>query len=54
MSSTAAWMVLIFGYMLPLAHVVASPAGGAWLPPAGARCPLGPRNDNNMGSGPGP
>ncbi len=43
MSATAAWMVLIFGYLLPLAHVLLSPAGGAWLPPAGARCPFAPR-----------
>ncbi len=43
MSPTAAWMVLIFGYLLPLAHVLLSPAGGAWLPPAGAGCPFAPR-----------
>ncbi len=43
MSPTAAWMALIFGYLLPLAHVLLLPAGGAWLPPAGARCPVGPR-----------
>ncbi len=43
MSPIAAWMALIFGYLLPLAHVVLSPAAGAWSPPAGARCPFAPR-----------
>lgn len=43
MGETAAWMVVIFGYALPLIHVVLSPAGGAWRAPAGARCPLAPR-----------
>lgn len=38
-----AWLILILGYALPLLHVALSPAGGPWTPPAGARCPLGPR-----------
>jgi len=27
----------------PLVHVAVSPRAGSWRPPAGARCPLGPR-----------
>ena len=38
-----AWMIVIFGYLLPMTHVVLSRRGGAWLPPPGSRCPLGPR-----------
>jgi hypothetical protein len=44
MSQTViAWAILIFGFALPLLHVVLSPKSGAWRPPAGSRCPLGPR-----------
>jgi hypothetical protein len=44
MSATViAWLVLVFGFLLPLAHVVLSPRGGSWTPPPGARCPFGPR-----------
>ncbi len=42
-SAAIAWLVLAFGYGLPLLHVVLSRRGGAWTPPPGARCPLGPR-----------
>lgn len=38
-----AWLILIFGFMLPLLHVVLSPRSGPWTPPPGANCPLGPR-----------
>ena len=38
-----AWLILLFGYLLPLAHVAVSPAAGPWRAPAGARCPIGPR-----------
>ena len=38
-----AWLVLIVGYLLPLAHVALSPRAGPWRSPPGARCPLGPR-----------
>lgn len=38
-----AWLIVIFGYLLPLAHVLLSPSGGRWTPPPGSRCPLGPR-----------
>ena len=38
-----AWLILIFGWILPLAHVLFSPRGGSWMPPPGSRCPLGPR-----------
>ena len=38
-----AWLILGFGYLLPLAHVLLSPRGGGWTPPPGSSCPLGPR-----------
>ena len=43
MSPVVAWLILIVGLALPLAHVVLSPRAGSWTPPPGARCPLGPR-----------
>jgi len=38
-----AWLILGFGYLLPLAHVALSRRGGSWTPPPGSGCPLGPR-----------
>ncbi len=38
-----AWLLLIGGYLLPLAHVALSPKAGSWRPPPGSGCPLGPR-----------
>ncbi len=38
-----AWLVLVFGFALPLVHVAASPRSGPWGPPPGSGCPLGPR-----------
>ncbi len=38
-----AWLVLILGFVLPLAHVGFAAKGGSWRPPPGARCPFGPR-----------
>lgn len=35
--------ILILGYALPLLHVALSAKAGPWRPPAGARCPFGPR-----------
>ena len=43
MTPALAWTVLLLGWVLPLAHVLASPRSGPFLPPPGARCPLGPR-----------
>lgn len=43
MTPEIAWLILIVGFALPLAHVVASPKSGPWRPPPGARCPFGPR-----------
>ncbi len=44
MSATIiAWLVLVFGFVLPLAHVAGSTKGGPWRPPPGAGCPFGPR-----------
>jgi hypothetical protein len=41
--TVTAWLILILGYLLPLAHVGLSPRGGSWRPPPGTRCPFGPR-----------
>ncbi|MBM3565845.1 MAG: hypothetical protein FJX42_07020 [Alphaproteobacteria bacterium] len=38
-----AWIFLIGGLVLPVIHVLLSPAAGTWRPPAGAGCPFGPR-----------
>jgi len=38
-----AWLILAVGFVAPLLHVALSRRGGPWLPPPGARCPLGPR-----------
>ncbi len=42
-ATTIAWLVLVFGFALPLAHVACSAKGGSWRPPPGAGCPFGPR-----------
>lgn len=42
-ASQLGWIVLVFGYLLPLAHVALSPRGGPWRPAPGAGCPFGPR-----------
>ncbi|MDZ7712963.1 MAG: hypothetical protein U5L06_07540 [Rhodovibrio sp.] len=38
-----AWAILLFGFVLPLAHVAASRLSGPWTPPPGSKCPFGPR-----------
>lgn len=38
-----AWLVLVFGFALPLVHVAVSARGGPWRPHPGAGCPFGPR-----------
>jgi hypothetical protein len=43
MSPDFAWAVLLVGWALPLAHVLFSRQSGPFRPPAGSRCPLGPR-----------
>lgn len=43
MDVTLAWTILIVGTVLPTLHVLISPRAGSWTPPAGARCPFGPR-----------
>ena len=43
MSPTAAWLFLVFFYLLPIGHVVTSPKGGPWRMPPEARCPFSPR-----------
>lgn len=42
-AKVTAWLIVAFGYLLPLAHVLLSPRGGRWTPPPGSGCPLGPR-----------
>ena len=43
MSPAAAWTILIFGFALPLLHVLVSPYGGSWKAPLESSCPIGPR-----------
>jgi len=43
MNTTAAWTVLIIGFVLPLLHVVFSPRSGPWKTPLESKCPFGPR-----------
>ncbi len=43
MSPAAAWILVIFGYVLPLLHVALSPKAGPWRMPRDAGCPLSPR-----------
>jgi len=43
MNSTAAWIFLIFGFVLPMAHILLSSKSGQWTAPEGAGCPIGPR-----------
>ena len=42
-SAAIPWLVLFTFYGLPLLHVALSRKGGGWRPPAGSRCPFGPR-----------
>ncbi|PWC33749.1 hypothetical protein [Azospirillum sp. TSO35-2] len=43
LSALAPWLILFALYGLPLLHVALSRRGGGWRPPAGSRCPFGPR-----------
>lgn len=43
LGTLVAWAILIFGWLLPLAHVALSRRAGPWRPPPGSGCPLGPR-----------
>lgn len=38
-----AWTVLVFGTLVPIAHVLVSRHSGPWTPPPGTRCPFGPK-----------
>jgi len=38
-----AWLILLLGWVLPLAQVASSPKSGPWGPPPASRCPIGPR-----------
>ncbi len=42
-ATLTAWLVIVLGYGLPLAHVALSPRAGSWRPPPDAGCPLGSR-----------
>ena len=41
-SVVIAWLIVI-SFLLPLLHVVLSPALGPWRAPKGTRCPFSPR-----------
>ncbi len=43
MTGWTAAIILAAGFVLPLVHVAVSKRGGPFLPPPGARCPMGPR-----------
>ncbi len=43
MDQLIAWGILIFGTVLPAAHVAFAPGVGGWSAAKGARCPFGPR-----------
>jgi hypothetical protein len=43
MSATTAWIVLLLWLVLPTLHVLLSAKSGSWRPPAGSKCPFGPR-----------
>jgi hypothetical protein len=42
-AAAIAWLIVIFGFAVPMGHVAFSPRGGTWTPPPGSRCPFGPR-----------
>jgi hypothetical protein len=43
MSQTAAIVLFLALYVAPLLHVLFAPGAGPFRPPAGSRCPIGPR-----------
>ena len=43
MSPLIGWIAVLILLVAPLIHVAISPRGGPFAPPAGSRCPLGPR-----------
>ena len=43
MSPTIAWIFLIVGFVLPIAHILVSPKSGPWKASEGAGCPIGSR-----------
>ena len=43
MSPLIGWIAVLILLVAPLIHVAVSPRGGPFAPPAGSRCPLGPR-----------
>lgn len=43
MVQIAFWLIVLFGLVLPLAHVALSPKSGPWIAPVNSACPLGPR-----------
>lgn len=42
-SQILAYVILIFGFVLPMVHVAFSASAGPWRMPAEARCPFSPR-----------
>ncbi len=43
MDQLIAWTIVIFGIVLPAAHVACAKGGGGWKAEPGAKCPFGPR-----------
>ena len=43
MSQTQAFLVVLVGWALPLAHVLFARGAGGWRPPPGSGCPIGHR-----------
>ncbi len=43
MDPTTAWVFVVVFWLAPIVHVATSPRSGPVRPPAGARCPFGPR-----------
>jgi hypothetical protein len=43
MSPIAAWILLIFGFILPITHIIFSSKSGPWFGKKGAKCPIGSR-----------
>ena len=41
MSPIAAWIFLIVGFIIPMAHIVFSSKSGPWLAPKETKCPIG-------------
>jgi hypothetical protein len=43
MSPITSWVLLIVGFVLPIAHIILSSKSGPWLAKKGSKCPIGSR-----------